>query len=475
MPFDFRPDTSEDRDSKSALTGRPAPRARRSLMISGWLLATALAAGAIAIASCSTLDSGGSGGTGGKASGGAPGAGGTTTGAGGMTAGMGGAGTGGSPVDAGPDVPTDAPATDGPTDMALPCGAGNDCCPNDPMKTDPGQCGCGVADTDTDGDGVPDCLDLCINDPGKFTPGVCGCGIADVNIDDTDGDGTPDCLDECPKDPTRTKRGVCGCGVADTAPLCLAHRYQFNDVTPTDGGVPDGGADAGTGSANPPGTVIHDSVGTADGVAVRATANGSGSITLNNPAPGTDPNTDQYIQLPANLISSLGNNATFETWVTWNGGAVWQRIFDFGGNNNPIAGMKGVGSFFIFVTPAGGIAPNGVFVSFVTIGNAVNEISAPTALASGTMQHVAVVVNDTTADGGAPTMTLYVNGLPVLSSPLSNTLSTLPDVNNWLGRSQFPDPSFAGTYHEFRIYSTARTDAQIAASFAAGPDTLPAN
>jgi hypothetical protein len=465
MQFDFRPGSAR------------SLHARRSVTVSGWLT-VALAAGAMSVGACSSLNSGsGNQGTGGKVdsgsgSGGATGSGGMVSSMGGSS--TGGSGAGGSSVDAAVDAPANDSST---TDTPLPCGAGNDCCPNDPLKTEPGMCGCGVPDSaiDTDGDGVPDCIDECVNDSSKFTAGICGCGIPDVNTDDTDGDGTPDCLDECPKDATRTKHGPCGCGVPDNTPLCLAHRYQFNDVTPADGGVSDGGADAGTGSANPPGTVIHDSVGTADGVAVRATANGSGSITLNNPAPGTDPSTDQYIQLPANLISSLGNNATFETWVTWNGGAVWQRIFDFGGNNNPIAGMKGVGSFFIFVTPAGGIAPNGVFVSFVTLGNAVNEISAPTALAAGTMQHVAVVVNDTTADGGAPTMTLYVNGLPVLSSPLANTLSSLPDVNNWLGRSQFPDPSFAGTYHEFRIYSTARTADQVKASFDMGPDALPPN
>lgn len=89
----------------------------------------------------------------------------------------------------------------------------NDLCPADPAKTAPGSCGCGIADTDTDGDGTPDCNDQCPSDPVKVAPGACGCGVADT---DTDGDGTPDCNDQCPADASKTSPGVCGCGVADT-------------------------------------------------------------------------------------------------------------------------------------------------------------------------------------------------------------------------------------------------------------------
>ncbi|MBI4066215.1 SBBP repeat-containing protein, partial [Candidatus Gottesmanbacteria bacterium] len=89
----------------------------------------------------------------------------------------------------------------------------NDLCPLDPAKIAPGQCGCGVADTDSDGDGVADCNDLCPLDPAKIAPGQCGCGVADT---DSDGDGTADCNDLCPNDPAKTAPGICGCGVADT-------------------------------------------------------------------------------------------------------------------------------------------------------------------------------------------------------------------------------------------------------------------
>jgi hypothetical protein len=88
----------------------------------------------------------------------------------------------------------------------------SDACPDDPAKTAPGQCGCGVPDTDSDGDGIADCNDACPSDPAKVAPGACGCGIADV---DTDGDGTFDCNDGCPSDPAKVAPGACGCGSAD--------------------------------------------------------------------------------------------------------------------------------------------------------------------------------------------------------------------------------------------------------------------
>ena len=91
---------------------------------------------------------------------------------------------------------------------------GCDGCPNDPNKTDPSVCGCGVPDIDSDGDGFVDCIDNCPTDPNKSQPGICGCGVSDV--DDTDGDGTSDCDDLCPNDPNKTDPGCCGCGVPDS-------------------------------------------------------------------------------------------------------------------------------------------------------------------------------------------------------------------------------------------------------------------
>ena len=74
-----------------------------------------------------------------------------------------------------------------------PC-PGTDLCPNDPLKSAPGVCGCGVSDVDTDLDQTPNCQDACPTDPTKTQPGWCGCGTPDT---DTNSNGVADCIDPC--------------------------------------------------------------------------------------------------------------------------------------------------------------------------------------------------------------------------------------------------------------------------------------
>ncbi|NLF25975.1 MAG: hypothetical protein GX589_10015, partial [Deltaproteobacteria bacterium] len=58
------------------------------------------------------------------------------------------------------------------------CASPLDECPDDPDKTEPGVCGCGVPDIDTDEDGYMDCVDACPFDPNRWEEGECSGVIA---------------------------------------------------------------------------------------------------------------------------------------------------------------------------------------------------------------------------------------------------------------------------------------------------------
>jgi hypothetical protein len=282
---------------------------------------------------------------------------------------------------------------------------GEDCCPNDPAKTLPGACGCGVADTDGDSDGTLDCMDGCPGDAMKTAPGTCGCG--------------------------RPESGAVSCTALRNA---LLHRYRFNGS----------------------GTAVVDTRSDQDGMAINATLNDNGRIDL---AGGT---TDQYVDLPNGMISAL-TDATFEVWLTWTGGNAWQRILDFG-DNNAAEGAQGTGTSYLYLTPR---SSSGFLIASFTLNGSSNEtrVEDDAVLPSG-MRHVAVVVDDVNNS-----LLLYLDGALVDSATLGGSLSGIADVNNWLGRSQYSnDPELAGSLHEFRIYSAALSAAQIAFSFADGPD-----
>jgi hypothetical protein len=198
---------------------------------------------------------------------------------------------------------------------------------------------------------------------------------------------------------------------------------------------------------------------------VNTRLSGNGSVTLSG-ATG-----NQYVGLPSGIVSQL-TNATFEVWVTWNGGGGWQRIFDFG--DGVVVGPDIKGSTTLYLTPKAGSSPNysgpaTLLTAFKRADQTTAQelnLWATTAMATGTVVHVAVVVDDSNNQ-----IALYRNGILENSSPFSDSLSLLNDVNNRLGQSQYSaDPEFGGTIFEFRIYNVALSASLIQASFAAGSD-----
>jgi hypothetical protein len=254
------------------------------------------------------------------------------------------------------------------------------------------------------------------------------------------------------------KQGMGGfvvlCGIlvlASTGYSGLVHRYAF-----------DGNADDSVGYAN--GTLVN---------ATGAAAYADGKLDLKNTGtPTSTASNINYVDLPNGIISALGENATFEAWVTWNGPSnTWQRIFDFGTSDSGEGFAGGASnSTYLFMTPLGG---GGVYRIGYRRGAELGGVEERTidgtaALPIGQEVHVALVW-----DGIGQQVRLYLNGQLLNTGVPHFSLTQLPDVNNWLGRSQWPDPTFDGVFNEFRIYDIALDDAQIQESYAAGPDSPP--
>jgi hypothetical protein len=259
----------------------------------------------------------------------------------------------------------------------------------------------------------------------------------------------------------------------------------------------------------------NDSVGTAhgtvvDGGAPNAVFTAGGELDLSsNPNQGSDTAglNAAYVNLPNGIVKAAALGGTpgaisMEWWATVTTQRTWQRLGDFGTSN---AGEDrsdgGANTTYMLVTPNSGRGPAGM-----TNGVEMSNHHDPTAAAGGDIeptlglagpfplnveQHVVAIwdKNDTTLGPGG-TMRLYLNGDPVnIGDPgqFGQTqggvpagaiapgfdFNTLVDNNNWLGRSQWNDPVFTGRFNEFRIYDHALSDAEVAASFAAGPVPIP--
>jgi Concanavalin A-like lectin/glucanases superfamily len=209
------------------------------------------------------------------------------------------------------------------------------------------------------------------------------------------------------------------------------------------------------------GTNVLDSVGSAHGVTQGALQSG-GAVLLAG--------SGQYVDLPNGLLSSL-HNATFEAWVIWTADptaatSIWQRIFDFGNNSSTLEGAQGTGAHGLYLSPKSGVTEGKLHLEFDNNGNIRTNVDGPSWLPASVLVQVVGVVDD-----DADILSLYQDAVLKGAIAFSDSLSTVNDRNNWLGRSQYDgDPSFQGQILDFRIYSAALSSELIQASHAAGPD-----
>ncbi len=241
--------------------------------------------------------------------------------------------------------------------------------------------------------------------------------------------------------------GSLAVSVADTnAWPSLIHRYTFNETT---------------------GTTLNDSTGTINGtINGPVTLTGSEMITPSgNPAPGANglPTASSgWVSFPGGqgIVSGLPNEASIECWVVWQGGAVWQEIFDFGQAATP--GVSSGGGTYVMVSPHDG-ATGSLRMEWFPGGLVLTGPS----LQLGVLSQVVI-----THDQDRQLDKLYLNGRLISSGSNPRLWSSLPDTDNWLARDEWPDAMFNGAYCDLRIWNGALTAGQVANLYAAGPDVI---
>jgi arabinan endo-1,5-alpha-L-arabinosidase len=170
-----------------------------------------------------------------------------------------------------------------------------------------------------------------------------------------------------------------------------------------------------------------------NGASVRPDPNHGHVLTLNG--------TNQYVWVPAGVAYAR----TFAAVVKWNGGAPWQRIFDFGTDT----------SSYVMLTPS---SDTGKLRCDLRARGTTLTLQGPSGLPVGVWTHVALIF-----DGQRALM--YVNGSQV-ANRTNFTLSPL-DVRaqtNYLGHSKFAaDPDFNGQFASFKVWGRVLSVTELTA------------
>jgi hypothetical protein len=192
--------------------------------------------------------------------------------------------------------------------------------------------------------------------------------------------------------------------------------------------------------------------------------------------------TQAYIDLPNGIASGTDTgtpfaSASYEAWVTIQSNQNWSRIMDFGASNlGEVTGPGGAGNGTNYLF----LAPNSGTTNAMVLdrgGDAGIVGGAPVGGGSRTTQNNNMLGSEmhvvVTYDNADQEWRWYQNGILMEGFTSNGGPSTINDVNNWLGRSQWGgDSNTDALYDEFRIYDYALSQEQVQGNFAAGPDVV---
>lgn len=220
----------------------------------------------------------------------------------------------------------------------------------------------------------------------------------------------------------------------------------------------------------PDGTTVADSIGGLTAVIRGDGAQFTGSAVE---LPGGSSATQAYIDLPNGLLSAR-ENVTIEFWETQLGTEDWSRILSIGTNlGGEISGPGGDFSGSETLTLFGNVGAMQVNRFARSFGDPPNGGPDRNPADYPDTDFGVEFQQTITYDKRLEEWHWYRNGVLMEVIPDRLGSRTLPDVNVWLGRSEFSaDKNFWGRFREVRVYNRALSDGEIYGNFLAGPGKL---
>ena len=204
------------------------------------------------------------------------------------------------------------------------------------------------------------------------------------------------------------------------------------------------------------GRIVFDTVGWADGMVVgRARLNGKGAVRLDDG--------DDFVDLPNGIISAH-DDLTIELVVRWRGPkGRYARLFSFGGNTKgevtEPGGQGGEGTTFLELNlQVEDRNQQQLGFSFALGDQYTFNCASARMLLPGKVHHVVVTVDDLNDH-----ISYYLDGeLACRIENVVQRLSSLDDVNNWLGRSQWTNDRIPDVlFYDVKIYNRAMDDQEV--------------
>jgi hypothetical protein len=167
--------------------------------------------------------------------------------------------------------------------------------------------------------------------------------------------------------------------------------------------------------------------------------NKGGAVSLNG--------TNAFLQLPYNIANH--EEITVATWIYFRGASAWQRIFDFGNDQNE----------YMYLTPRTNVAQ----MRFAIKKDGVEQALTAPSIPYFKWTHIAVTM-------GTSGVRLYINGVQAAESKMITIRpSDFKPILNYIGRSQnSTNPLLSAYLDDFRIYNyelSAENIAKIAGVF----------